>query len=393
MKLLLVTNLFPTPVDPERGIFTLQLVKHLKNYCDVTVVCPLPWFPNWKILKNQEKWFQYSQVPERYIIDNIEVHSPKYPLLPKISENIHDRLMTIGLTSYIKKLHRINHYDAINSQWLYPDSVAVDNLISSIGIPHIPTGLGCDVNLDIYDKSKGKKILRMLNNSHAVTVVSNNLKDELIKNNIQKNNISVIPNGVDIEKFKVLNKESCRTKLNIKINEPMVLYVGRLSEEKSVSTLIEATSKLIQSNCKIKVYLVGDGPLHQYLLDLVDRLNISKNIIFIGKVEHSEISTWMGATDYFCLPSLREGCPNVILEALGSGRPVIASRVGAIPDIVTNESGILFTPKDVDGLAKALNNAITSKWDSKDISNSVQKLSWDEAAKKYYHVFKNAIKP
>lgn len=391
MKILLVTNLFPTPIDPERGIFTLQLVKHLNNYCNVTVVCPLPWFPNWKILKKHEKWFQYSQVPSKYIIDDIEVYSPKYPLLPKISENIHDKLMAIGLTSCIKNLHNIFHFDAVNSQWLYPDSVAIDRVIKALNIAHIPTGLGCDVNLDIYDKSKGKKILEMLNNAQAITVVSNNLKNELIKNNIPNDKITVIPNGIDIEKFKVLDKKSCRKSLHLDNDMPIILYVGRLSEEKSVSTLIDAAFKLIKSGTNIKVYLVGDGPLYEQLLNKVKELKIIDNIIFVGKVDHDDISTWMGATDYFCLPSLREGCPNVILESLGSGRPVVASKVGAIPDIVTSDSGVLFTPKDIDGLVSALKYALSKNWDSNKISSSVQSLSWDEAAKKYNDVYQFTV--
>ena len=96
MRLLLVTNLFPTPSEPERGIFILQLVKRLMNHCDVTVVCPLPWFPTWKILRGLIKYAQYSNIPARYEIYGIEVYSPKYPLISKISESYHAILMARG---------------------------------------------------------------------------------------------------------------------------------------------------------------------------------------------------------------------------------------------------------------------------------------------------------
>jgi len=96
----------------------------------------------------------------------------------------------------------------------------------------------------------------------------------------------------------------------------------------------------------------------------------------------------MGAANYFCLPSLREGCPNVILEALGSGRPVIASRVGAIPDVVTDKSGILFTPQNVEELSAAIEKALAINWSAQEITASVAKLSWEHAAEQYIRVFK-----
>jgi len=388
MNLLLVTNLFPTPVDPERGVFTLQLVKRLKKLCNVTVVCPLPYFPKLSVLSKLDKWYQFALVPAEYEIEGIKVYSPKYPLIPKLSESRHAFLMSLGIKSFIHRLNRKIKFDAINSHWLFPDSCAVDSAVSSLGIPHIPTGLGCDVNHDIYDKNKGPVILKTLNNSAAITVVSNALKNELVGSGIAKNKITVIPNGVDIDNFRPLVKSACRKQLGLQLTEPMVLYVGRLSEEKNVESLIVATGKVIHGNHPFQLYIVGDGPLMPDLKELSHSLNIEDNVHFAGKVDHALISTWMGATDYFSLPSLREGCPNVILEALGCGRPVIASRVGAIPDIVNNDTGLLFTPEDIDEISSAIIQAFNRKWDETTISESIKNLSWEHAARKYYDVFK-----
>ena len=392
MNLLLVTNLFPTPYDPERGVFTLQLVKRLQHYCQVTVVCPLPWFPNWPVLRNLEKYAQFAQTPVRYNIDGIEVHSPKYPLLPKVSENRHADFMYMGIQRYILNLHKEIGFDAVNSQWLYPDSVAVGQILKKIDIPHIATGLGCDVNHDTYEPIKGDKILSMLNDCRAVTVVANSLKDELIGHKIVDRKISVIPNGIDINQFKILDKKHCRQQLSIDTELPVILYVGRLSVEKNVETLINACAQVISAGNPVQLYLVGDGPLEDSLKMLTKELDIEKYVHFVGKVDHSKISIWMNASDYFCLPSLREGCPNVILEALGSGVPVIASRVGAIPDVVNANSGILFTPTKIEELASAIAQAIERNWSARDIAASVGKLSWEHAAAQYFEVFESATK-
>ena len=392
MNVLLVTNLFPTPVDSERGVFTLQLVKRLSAICNVTVVCPLPYFPKINLLKKFEKHYQFSLVPNEYTIDGIKVYSPKYLLIPKVSESKHDFLMSLGLRRCIKRLHKKIKFDAVNSQWLYPDSCSTDLAIRDLNLPHIPTGLGCDVNHDLHDDKKKTKIRAMLDRATAITVVSNSLKEELIESGFLSDKITVIPNGIDFGQFNVLDKKSCRNELDISSDTPAILYVGRLSHEKCISSLIDAAAELSNRGHTFNLFIVGDGPLENELKEQSNRLNLNNCVHFIGKVEHHEVSKWMGACDYFCLPSLREGCPNVVLEALGCGRPVIASKVGAIPDVVNKDTGILFEPNNVTEITSAFESAFKEKWDAETISGSVKKLSWEYAAENYLNVFKSAIK-
>lgn len=231
----------------------------------------------------------------------------------------------------------------------------------------------------------------MLDHCIGITTVSESLKEELIVHGVPPAKVAVIPNGVDISKFKVLDRSDCRSRLQIDTANPVVVYVGRLSEEKSVTTLIEAAAAVISGGQSLDVYLVGDGALKNDLISQAETLGVRENVTFVGKVGHDEVSLWMGAADFFCLPSLREGCPNVILEALGSGRPILATKVGAIPDVVSDDSGILFEPEDVDGLVKTLGTAINRGWSETVISHSVKGLSWEKAAEKYYHFYKKAV--
>ena len=389
MKVLLVTNLFPTPVDPERGIFTLQLAKRLAEKADVTVICPLPWFPGWKVFSGLKKWYHFSQVPYQYEMQGVKVYSPKYPMIPKLSEAKHASLMKVALSRCLKSLTAKNHYDVINSQWLYPDSVAVDKVLDQFGIAHIPTGLGCDVNHDVFDNDKRDAILTMLNNSAAITVVSNDLKRVLVDEKFEAEKITVIPNGVDSSQFKLLDRDKCRQQLDVSLQQKIILYVGRLSEEKGVDSLLRAFAQL-EKDPHLFLYLVGDGPLNKHLQTVAKELSVDDRVVFVGKVDHQAVSLWMGACDYFTLASLREGCPNVILESLGSGRPVIASNVGAIPDVVTENSGILFEPQNIESITQAFERAFEKNWDHREIAESVKSLSWESAADKYLKVFESA---
>lgn len=387
MNVLLITNLFPTPTDPERGIFTLQLAKQLDSLCDLTVLCPLPWFPNTGLLRKFERWYQLAQVPEQYEIDGISVYSPKYFLLPRVSESIHASLMYRGMRKLVKRLHKEKHFDVINSQWLYPDSVAADKLASELCLPHVATGLGCDINDDLYHSEKAGKILSMLEKADGITVVSSRLKTELDKHGIEQDKIDVILNGVDLSRFKLLDQAGSRKKLKLDAGRQHLLYVGRLSEEKCVDKLIAAFARLQKNINHIRLLLVGDGPELSSLQEQVALLGISEDVKFIGKVSHEGLNDWFCAADIFCLPSKREGCPNVVLESLASGCPVVASDVGALPDLVNSETGMLFSPMDVEDMATKLARSLEKNWDRQQIRNSMHDLSWMAAAKRYLDSF------
>lgn len=391
MKVLLVTNLFPSEADPERGVFTLQLAKQLAKHCDLTVVCPLPWFPKWKIFSYLKKWYVFAKVPFHYQIEGVTVYSPKYPMIPKVSETLQARLMTVGLKRCISKLHKQHSFDVINSHWFYPDSVSVDTISQVLNIPHIATGLGCDVNHDLFDKDKRQAILNMTSRAKALTVVSSDLKKVLVDENVPSEKIHTLPNGVDVTQFKRQDKQQCREILGLKTSQKIILYVGRLSEEKNIARLIEALSMLKNTNERQDLYIVGDGPLRETLEKLTKNLGLGQQVNFVGKVEHALVATWMGAADLFCLPSIREGCPNVVLEALGSGRPVIASNVGGIPDMVSDRTGILFQPLDISDIAHSFEQALERNWNSEEIANSVKQLTWENAALSYLSVYKKAI--
>ena len=106
---------------------------------------------------------------------------------------------------------------------------------------------------------------------------------------------------------------------------------------------------------------------------------------------HDEIPRWMNAFDLFCLPSRREGCPNVILEALASGKPVVASRVGGIPELINEDNGILVPAESPAALAQAWKAALERRWDAEALRKSVQFLSWDAVGETYFDLLGTVI--
>jgi glycosyltransferase involved in cell wall biosynthesis len=136
---------------------------------------------------------------------------------------------------------------------------------------------------------------------------------------------------------------------------------------------------------------VGDGPLRGSLAAQAHALGIADRVRFVGQQSHERVALWMAAATCLCLPSLREGSPNVVLEALGSGLPVVASRVGDLPTVVTEASGMLVPPDTPAALAGALATALDRQWDRAAIHRSVTSRTWERVALAYWETFRHTL--
>ena len=391
LRVALVTSQFPTPSEPERGIFTLQMAIRMAAHCDLTVVCPLPWFPAVPIFRSVRSWYRFAEVPYTRVQEGVRVIAPKYPLVPRLSERFHGRLMAARIRRVLTRLMRTEGIDLINSHWLYPDSVAVHLATRSAPVPHIATGLGCDVNEFIDDPAIGPQILDMLAASQGITVVANSLRSRLITRGVAADRITTIPNGVNTSLFRLRDQQEVRRDLGLTDDSEYVLYVGRFGEEKAVGTLVEAMAAVVTTRRRAELLLVGDGPLRRNLAKQARTLHIADRVRFIGQQDHRLVADWMAAADCFCLPSTREGCPNVVLEALACGLPVVASDVGGIPDMVSLNSGVLVDPRSPAVLAAALGTALDRPWDRAAIARTVASQSWEGVAQAYLDTFQRVV--
>ena len=160
--------------------------------------------------------------------------------------------------------------------------------------------------------------------------------------------IDVVYNGVE---------ETILSPISALISRPdviRILFVGRLVEQKNVSLLIRAMKIIENGPNKIRLRIVGDGPLRQNLSDQIIELGLSDDIELLG--ERDDIHDFMAAADFVVSPSVWEGLSNVILEAMMSGKPVVASAVGGSVELVDHmQTGILFPSNNVNALAEAIN--------------------------------------
>ncbi|MBN1431656.1 MAG: glycosyltransferase family 4 protein [Methanomicrobiaceae archaeon] len=175
---------------------------------------------------------------------------------------------------------------------------------------------------------------------HILTC-SESLRETIISIGTDPEDISAIANGIDVNKFRPMDKERCREEFSFPPDTVISLYVGRLHPMKGIGELIEAAGK----NPEVTFVFGGPGPVPAH----------PDNCIFLGSVNPEKIPALMNSADFLTLPSHSEGLGIVLLESLACRLPVIASNVGGIPEIISDENGILIPPGDVDRLSDAVN--------------------------------------
>jgi glycosyltransferase involved in cell wall biosynthesis len=234
-----------------------------------------------------------------------------------------------------------------------------------------------DSNLTLYNMID-RIILRSFN---KIIAVSKGIKDDLIKSGIHESHITVLQNAVSGHHSSELfsqNRQSKRKLVKIDGKDFVIGYLGRLSEEKGINYLIEAGSLLFNEGMPIRLLIIGEGPQRKEMEDLVKKTNIGDNITFVGF--QSEIEEWLPAIDVFVLPSLTEGTPMALLEAMAYGIPVVASTVGGIPYIIdSGKNGILVSP----GNPQDIKDAISLLYRNEDLRNTFSREAQNKIKSNY----------
>lgn len=192
-----------------------------------------------------------------------------------------------------------------------------------------------------------------------IIAVSDEVKKDMLRFKIPEEKITMIDNGIAMERFeKVVEAKNMRNQLGFGEKTRIVGTIGSLGIEKGHIYLLEAARHILNIVNDLKFLVVGDGPLRKPLEKKSEELGIKKHVIFLG--QRKDIPELLMAMDIFVLPSIKEGLPMALLEAMAAKRPVIATRVGAIPKVIENkDTGVLVEPKDISGLRDAIINLLS----------------------------------
>lgn len=384
IRALVFTHHFPSVEAPSRAPYSYHTYRALLRHCEVRVVAPIPWW--WRV-KTPRRIIE----PLHETSSGIEALFPSYFSIPALHP-AHAVAIAASTALLLRKIRRDFPFDVILAAWAYPDSVAAAHLARLFDVPFLVTVLGSDINESGKSPTLRPQIAAALRRAARVISVSAALGDRVAEMGVERSRIVVVRNGVDGEAFAIRDKRAARERLGLPQDRPIVTFVGNLLPVKGVDVLIEAAGKWRSMDAPpIYLCMVGGGELGDTLKARVQALGIADRVHFAGRVLPTDVPAYMNAADVFCLPSRLEGCPNVILEALASGKPVVASRTGGIPELIRDENGALVTPEDEGGLARALVAAVTREWDPEALRRTVPTLSWNDVGDTYARLIEESL--
>ena len=374
IKILMLNYEFP-PLGGGAGNANYYLLKEFSKFPDLNI----------DLITSSTDKFRVEQFAENISIHFLDIHKNNRALHYQSNKN----LMTYTLKAYMyaKKLRKQKRYDLCHAFFGIP----CGTIALLLRIPYIVSLRGSDVpgyseRFALADVLLFKWLsLIVWRKAQSVIALSKDLV-EIAKRTDKKTNYLVVYNGIDTDEFK--NKEGNNA------DYLQILFVGRLIQRKGLKYLLEAFRLLLEDHKKIKLHIIGDGPLLNEIKSFIAEYKLNQMVTIHGIIDHVNIRNYYNMCDLFVLPSLNEALGNVTHEALASGLPIITTNTGAAE--LMNGNGVVVPKEDVKALYEAINRYIENPEliyiEGKRSREIAEKMPWHNAALQYYITYGQCLK-
>jgi teichuronic acid biosynthesis glycosyltransferase TuaC len=369
MRILIVTSQFPIAGEPNRGRPIHQTVRELSKLAQVRVLSPVARYPHWATPRS----YLFRAADAAHSVPGCDVRYLDYPALPLITRPFNGALCARTLHAPLREFAP----DVVLSYWLYPDAYGAMRAARRAGLPLVVGARGSD--LRVRDALSKRLTRPVLHAAQRILVVSEDLGRVAVRDYAaDASRIRAIPNGCDAAIFHPQSRGDVRAALGIDDDAELVVYVGRLVPEKGLRELVDAMAALAPQRPKLQLALIGEGPMRA---ELDARLAAESGLRahLPGAQGPHDVARWMAASNLVTLPSYSEGHPNVLVEALACGRPVVSTPVGGVPEVVDADCGLLVAARDPAALAAGLREVLERPWDEAILSRRFSR-GWDAVA-------------
>jgi glycosyltransferase involved in cell wall biosynthesis len=391
MNILVFTSLWPNSEQPNLGVFVKNRIVALSQLdgIDVRVAAPVPYFPElFQSAIIPARWRRMARIAEREAIEGIEIHHPRHLVTPKVGMTFYSRWMARGVESLLRRLHAERPISLIDAHYVYPDGHAAVLLGEMLNVPVVITARGTDINLFSRMPLIRPMIRSALQYARGVIAVSGALKGRMVELGIDPEKVAVIRNGIDRSIFYQRDRAETRRRLGLGRDSRIIVTVGALVPLKGIDRLIDAM-KLLENE---KLYVIGDGPERIALESKITEHRLADRVFLIGSRPQQELAEWYSAADLFCLASIREGCPNVVIEAMACGTPVIATDVGGVRELIDGpDCGRVISNVTPESLAREIDTAFRIDWDRAGIAKHHSSRTWSVVAKEIMDHWEGAV--
>ena len=371
-RIALVTPILPVPHDPTRGRYIHETARALSKLAEVRVFFAQADYPRLPGLKPRS--FLEGVVGPDYALPGIDLEALTYPALPGLS-----RISNGWVCGRVLK-SRIRRFDAdlVLGYWLYPEGAGALAAARALGLPCVLGARGSDIHV----RSGLNRWLtrRTVQGCDRLLTVSRAMREAAVRDyGADPSRTHAVINGFDTAVFHPREAAPLRVALGLQPEARLILYVGRFVEAKGMRELFTAFEALHREDPRRQLVLVGDGVMRAELEALIAARGLGDAVHLHGAFEPEGVARWIGACDVLTLPSWSEGYPNVVVEAIACGRPVVATTVGGTGEIVDPDSGVLVPTRNAAALEAGLRQALSRDWDSAGMAARLRR-SWDDVA-------------
>jgi teichuronic acid biosynthesis glycosyltransferase TuaC len=387
LKVLVLSFLYPSDVQPVAGVFMQERLRYLKKIHEVFVISPQPWSPiDWLIRIIINKQYRQSAYAGNSYDAGIRVFRPKFLSLPGMSRLTDSASMSLTCLLLIWRQKRLQHFDLIDAQFSYPEGHAAKLLAWFFQVPFGITLHG-DRDLANQNTSRERLLRSAFREAAYIVCVSNALKNFAVQMGAEPRKVVQIPNGINPNTFFQVDRFLARNKLRLPVDAPIIVSVGSLIPLKGQRRLIEQMPQLIKLYPNIRLLIIG-GPTNfsdtsKQLSEQIQKLGLETNVQLVGQVKPDKLLWYLSAANVFALTSDYEGWPNVLMEALACGLPVIAHSVGGNAEIIcSTKHGTLVEIDQPEQLRNALLQWLEEQPYVNDRLAFAQSLTWEVCSEK-----------
>jgi glycosyltransferase involved in cell wall biosynthesis len=388
MRVLCVTRIFPNRVEPSFGPYNQKQLAALAGLgWEVTVLNPIPWFPGAGLLSGRTRASISSGVPRTDVISNLQVGHPRFLHVPRVIA-VHAPLYAAGVFADAHRLR--GEYDVILSPFAYPDGVASVILGQILGVPVAVKLHGGDMNVAAKNPPARRWIDWAFPKVARIVAVSYPLAEAAHGFGVPWSKMAVVEDGVDSAIFRIRDRREAKLSAGLDASRRHIVYVGRLERRKGIHELIESFTEIAKLRADVDLVLVGDGEDTARCEEWAKGMN--GRVILTGVLGIDEVANYYAASDVTTLPSYAEGTPNCVIEALACGRPVVATSVGGVPDMIHDANmGELVPAKDVGALTSGLLRSLDRAYDPATIVRLTGRGTWTDSARHLADVLQGAV--
>lgn len=395
VRVLLFSTLYPSSVRPGHGVFVetrlRELLAEYGSSLQAKVLAPVPWFPSTDARHGDRA--AMARTPHREQRNGLDVLHPRYAVIPRVGMTLAPFALALSALRAVRRLQAEGFdCDLIDAHYFYPDGVAAAWVSRVLGKPLVITARGSDINLISQYTLPRRMMLWAARRADACVGVSQALVDSMRRMGVAPEKLHVWRNGVDPKRFQPWARARARQFIGHD-GSPLLLSVGNLVALKGHDLCIDALAELKRSHPDARLLIAGSGPLADELVSQAQARGVADSVHLVGQIPNAQLAPWYSAADCLLLASSREGWPNVLLESMACGTPVVASAVGGVPEVVAApEAGRVLGARTAEAIAATVRELLAAGPESPQVRRYAERFGWADTSKLQHLMFTSLVR-